>query len=167
MKRTKWIIAAVVVLLILAVGVVFYRSVYNAGKPQNLAGFANDLVMPDAITLTDKVNKPLAQGSNLREGELQISDKIVVKTIFIEVGKSSFTKATKADKEDISDTQRAFSIGMVYSQNAPQSNRLTTIEVLPDGTFYTSKIVNGKEQYAKGKFSEYTMNYLVGLYTIR
>lgn len=169
MRRTIWIIVILAVFLILAASLMFYRSLYKTGQstPVNNVDFAKNLVMPDSITLTDKVNKPLVQGSNLREGEIAIDDKVVIKTIFIEVGKSPLTSVAKTDKEGISDTERAFSIGMIYAQDAPKSNRLTTIEVLQDGTFITSKVMNGKEEYVKGKFGKYTMDYLVGLYTIR
>lgn len=167
MKKAGWIIAILVIILILTASYMFYKSLYRSEEPMASADFAKDLVMPDEITITDKVNKPLVQGSNLREGEIAIDDKVVIKTIFMEVGKSPLTKATKVDKKDITDTERAFSIGMLYNQIAAKDNRLTTIEVLQDGTFFTSKVVNGREQYVKGKFGKYTMDYLVGLYTIR
>lgn len=167
MNKVKWIVSIAVIVLIIAVSVAFYRTAFIVKQPENYTGFTNDLVMPVGITITDKVNKPLVPGSNLREGEVSIDDPVVVKTIIMEVGKSPLTKAKKADKQDISDTERAFSIGMIYGQEAPKSNRLTTIEVLQDGTFITSKIVDGKEIYVKGKFGKYTMDYLVGLYTLK
>lgn len=167
MKKTTWIIAIVVALLIIAASVIFYRTVNKPEQPVNSAEFAGNLVMPNGITITDKVNKPLVPGSNLREGEVAIDDMVAVKTIFMEVEKSPLVSVTKRDKEDVTDYERAFSIAMIYPKDAPESNRLTTIEVLSDGTFITSKIVNGRDQYVKGKFGKYTMDYLVGLYTLK
>ncbi|MGB7606675.1 MAG: hypothetical protein WBL93_14485 [Lutisporaceae bacterium] len=166
MRKNKWIIATIVVLLILGATAIFYAAVFRGNQSEDYTSFAEDLTLPDGITMIDKIDKPLVAGSKLREGEIEIYDEIVVKTIVLEIKKSSLEKATKRDKQNIAEADRAFSIGTIYKET-PISGKLGTIEVLNDGSFITSKYVNGKEQFVRGKFGKYTMDYFTGLYTLR
>lgn len=166
MKKNKWIVVTIVVLLILGAAAIFYATVLRGNQNVDYTSFAEDIAAPDGITMIDKIDRPLAAGSKLREGEIEIYDEIVVKTIVLEIKKSSLEKATKRDKQNIAEADRAFSIGPIYKEK-PKSGELGTIEVLNDGSFITSKYVNGKEQFVRGKFGKYTMDYFTGLYTLR
>ena len=139
---------------------------YNAVNPGEEPDFKQGLMMPKRITIIDDIDKPLLPGSTLREGEQEVSDEIVIKTLYLEIEKAQMEKATKRDKESISPAERLCSITAVYDEKDPASGRLVTIEVLQDGTFIVSKTLNGREQYAKGQFSSYTMAYITGLSTL-
>lgn len=167
MKKAKWIIVIIAVLLILGVTAIFYTTVFKDKQSKDYKSFAEDIVPPDGVTIVDKVDKPLVPGSNLREGEIEIYDEVVVKTIVLEIKNSSLKKSSKSEKQRITDSDRAFSIGSIYKEKTPANGKLGTIEVLKDGSFITSKYENGKERFAKGKFKKYTMDYFTGLYTLR
>lgn len=145
MNKSKIMIAVLILILIIA-SLLFYNVVINREAPN----FKEGIVMPQGIAIYDK----------------EIYDSIVVKTIVMEIEKSPLEKATKRDQDSIEEIERAFSIRAIYNKEDPQSGRLNTIEVLTDGTFIASKNVNGREQYVKGKFGPYTLNYLTGLYTL-
>jgi len=167
MKKGKWIIAAIVVLLILGVTAIFYTTMFRDNQSDDYTSFTEDIILPDGITMIDEIDRPLVSGSNLREGEIEIYDEIVLKTIVLEIKKASLEKSTERDKKNITVADRQLSIGTIYKDETVKSGRLGTIEVLKDGTFITSKYVDGKEQFVKGKFSSYTMDYFVGLYTLQ
>lgn len=144
MKKSIVFIILLILVLIIA-GIVFYNVVFQT-KAED---FKEGIVMPKGIAIFDK----------------EIYDEIAVKTIVLEVQKSPLEKATKRDMESINENNRAFSIRLIYNESDPQSGRLKNIEVLKDRTFIASKTSNGRDQYVKGKFATYTLDYLTGLYT--
>lgn len=146
MNKIKWIFVILIILLVIA-GVAFYYVLNNRED----TSFKENIAMPQAIAINE---------------DNEINDPIVVKTIVMEIQKSTLEKATARDIEEITQSERAFTIRIVYQGDEEKSGRLSTIHVLQDGTFYTSKRVNGAERYVKGKFGKYTMDYLVGLYTL-
>lgn len=161
MKKSVVMLAVLVVLLI-AAGSVFYYVVSHRENPD----FKEGLLMPKGITIIDDINKPLISGSSLREGEKEIQDQIVVKTLYLELEKAPLQKATKRDMQDISSSDRMYSIKALYDESDPASGRVENIEVLKDGSFVVSKLVDGRHQYAKGQFGAYTIDYLIGLYML-
>jgi hypothetical protein len=146
MSKTKILIAIIVLALILA-SIGFYYVVMQKEDPD----FKEGIVVPEGIVIFDK----------------EIYDMIVTKTLVMEIQKSPLEKATKQDMNQINDNDRAFSIRALYNAEVPKSGQLVTIEVLKDGSFVTSKNINGRLQYVKGKFGSYTMDYLTGLYTLQ
>lgn len=161
MKKSVVMIAVIVILLIGA-GSAFYYVVNHRESPD----FKEGILTPTGITITDDINKPPVQGSNLREGEKEIKDPIVAKTFYMELEKAQLQKATKRDMEDISSADRLYSITALYNEGDSATGRIENIEVLKDGSFVVSKLVDGKHQYAKGRFGAYTLDYLIGLYTL-
>ncbi|MDF2521527.1 MAG: hypothetical protein K0R84_2155 [Clostridia bacterium] len=166
MKKGKWIIVAVIAALLAVSVFAFYSTVFKDEEAPDLASFAENLEMPDGITMNDKVDRPQLPSSSLREGEIEIYDEVVNKTLLMEIEKAQLQKATKRDMEEIDAADRVLFIKAVYKQEASKADRLLTVEVMNDKTFIVSKNHNGKIYYAKGKFSPYTMDYLVGLYAL-
>lgn len=144
MRKTKVLIGIIVLILIIA-GIGFYYVVTHREED-----FKEGIVVPEGIAIFDK----------------EIYDKIVTKTLVMEIQKSPLEKAVKQDMNRINDNDRAFSIKALYNAEVPKSGQLAAIEVLKDGSFVASKNINGRLQYAKGKFGSYTMDYLTGLYTL-
>jgi hypothetical protein len=161
MKKSAAIIVGLGTLLVIA-GSVFY---YVVSHREN-TDFKEGLLMPREITIIDDISRPLLPGSSLREGEKEIQDQIVVKTLYLELEKAQLQKATQRDMQDISGSDRMYSIKALYNQGDSASGRVESIEVLKDGSFVVSKLVKGKHQYAKGQFGPYTIDYLIGLYTL-
>lgn len=145
MKNYRLIIGISILAVIIA-SIGFYYVITNRED----ADFKENIVMPDGIAIFDK----------------EIYDEVVAKTIVMEIQNSPNEKATKKDLSSINEDDRAFSIRALYNAEAPKSGQLEAIEVLKDGTFVASKKVNGKSQYAKGRFGIYTLDYLTGLYTL-
>ncbi len=161
MKKSIVMIAIIVVLLIAAASI-FYYVVNHRESPD----FKEGLLTPIGITIIDDTSRPLIQGSSLREGEKEIKDAIVAKTLYMELEKAQLQKATKKDMQDISSTDRLYSIKALYNEGDSASGRIENIEIRKDGSFVVSKLIDGKQQYAKGQFGAYTIDYLIGLYTL-
>jgi preprotein translocase subunit SecF len=146
MSKTKVLIAIIVLILVIASIGFFYVVTHRED-----ADFKESIIVPTGIAIFDK-------------GEIR--DQIVAKTLVMEIQKSNLEKATKQDLNQINTKDTAFSIRALYKEEVPESGQLVAIVVLKDGTFVASKNINGRLQYAKGKFGSYTMDYLTGLYTV-
>lgn len=145
MKNMRLIII-IVLLLVIAAGAGFYYVTTHREAPD----FKQGLLVPNGIAINEK----------------QINDEVVTKTIAVEIQKATLEKATKKDMQ-ADDNMKAFLLKGIYS-SGPQSGQLSEILVMKDGTFVASKYISpSRLQYAKGRFSSYTMNYLTGLYTLQ
>lgn len=145
-NKTKVLIAIIVLILIIA-SISFFYVVTHREDPD----FKEGIIVPEGIAIF---------------GNGEINDQIVAKTLVMEIQKSPLEKAVKQDVSNIAEDDTAFSIRALYKAEAPKTGQLVAIEVLKDGSFVASKNINGRLQYAKGKFGRYTMDYLTGLYTL-
>jgi hypothetical protein len=146
MKKYKLLIAVIIFILI-AASLGFYYVVMNREDTD----FKEGIAIPQGITINEK----------------EINDEVVAKTLVMEIQKSSLEKASKYDMNHIDDSDRAFSIGALYKEEAAKFGQLMDIVVLNDGSFVASKNINGRLQYVKGQFSSYTMDYLTALNTLQ
>ena len=142
------IIVSVLVLLVILSVVGFYYVVNNRQD----VDFKEGIIAPRGVSIN---------------GDDEITDEIVVKTVVMELEKGNLEIATKRDMTGIDQADIVFSIKAIYEENASTSGRIENIVVLQDGSFVASKKVNGRLYYAKGQFGKYTLDYFTGLDAIQ
>ncbi|GEM_PF-2277103 len=155
----KPIIILVVIGLIFLIGSSLYQS-YKASK------WGDNLILPDGFTIIDRVDRPVQSYTPImiREGEIIVDDKETIQKIVNYILEARLSPASRAEADKFSEKDRMFSVGNYYFQARPLG-ALSTIAIKKDGSFITSKSIEGnKELYVKGKLSKAAVKELNDIY---
>ena len=162
-KRSRNIrkpIAIVGTAVFVLLGMIFGYKYYRASQ------WDEGLIIPNGITIRDKMDAPLIEGTIMFQGQILVYDEGVINKIvaYVKDGKSKMICSEKeADNLDMDKIM--YSIGTQWNGPVIPNGGLGTINILKDGTFVASKQIEpNKSQHIKGKLSKEALDYITEIY---
>lgn len=153
-------IIALVILLGLILGFLSsYRS-YNVNQ------WASNLIPTDGITIRDKLDAPLIEGTAAFIGQVDIYERTVIDNLINYIKSSNNKKPCSQKEANNMDIEKIkYSIGTIRTNSSQLPNQLSTINILKDGTFIAGKINDSQDiNFIKGKLNNEALAYLESIY---
>jgi len=165
LKKHKYYInikKTIIIMLILSIGLIGLLGPYQKYSYQKYKAFEwkETILCPDEITIMDRQDAPLIEGTIRFEGQVNISDTQVIFEIIRMIEESKNVRCIPKDEANNS-CKGSYYIGTVRYNSATNINYLGTVTIFKNGTFIASK-VDGLQNnmYIKGKLPKRGFEYI-------